>query len=265
MIFPLPPARPVRALGGPASRRLHPGGHIGSPVVTRRIAVLTAGVVLLVLFGVLGTRCRCPTSPRCPGRRSTRSATSTGSPIITVTGREPNHVSGNLNLTTVGISSGGLSLVQPSGLVRQRGQPSSPRSRSTRRASREQETRRGQPAGLPHLRAGGRERGAGAARLPDEGRRPGGLPKGSPSAASWRRATRSWRSTARPRPTRTRSPTSWPAIPAGTTVTGRLHPARAARARRTVTTEAGAGPEGSVLGVLRAATALAPRSTSTST
>jgi PDZ domain-containing protein len=35
-----------------------------------------------------------------------------GEPIIVVEGREPNDVDGNLNLTTVGVSRGGLSLVQ---------------------------------------------------------------------------------------------------------------------------------------------------------
>ena len=40
---------------------------IGSPVVTRRIAVLTTGVVLLVLFGVLGTTLPVPYVAQVPG------------------------------------------------------------------------------------------------------------------------------------------------------------------------------------------------------
>jgi len=94
------------------------GGHrvqvrdIGSPVVTRRIAVLTAGVVLLVLFGVLGTTLPVPYVAQVPGPTFNTLADIDGSPIISVEGRDPNKVSGNLNLTTVGVSRGGLSLVQ---------------------------------------------------------------------------------------------------------------------------------------------------------
>ncbi|MCW2704136.1 MAG: putative secreted protein containing a domain [Blastococcus sp.] len=87
-------------------------GDIGSPVVTRRIAVLTAGVVLLVLFGLLGTTLPVPYVAQVPGPTFNTLGDIKGSPIISVEGRERNPVSGNLNLTTVGVSRGGLSLVQ---------------------------------------------------------------------------------------------------------------------------------------------------------
>ena len=80
--------------------------------MTRRIAVLTVGVVLLVLFGLLGTTLPVPYVAQVPGPTFNTLGDIEGSPIITVKGRAPNHVSGNLNLTTVGVSRGGLSLVQ---------------------------------------------------------------------------------------------------------------------------------------------------------
>jgi PDZ domain-containing protein len=80
--------------------------------VTRRIAVLTAGVVLLVLFGLLGTTLPVPYVAQVPGPTFNTLGDIDGSPIISVEGRERNDVSGNLNLTTVGVSRGGLSLVQ---------------------------------------------------------------------------------------------------------------------------------------------------------
>ena len=57
-------------------------------------------------------RCPCPTSPRCPGPTYNTLGDIDGEPIISVEGRERNDVRGNLNLTTVGVSGGGLSLVQ---------------------------------------------------------------------------------------------------------------------------------------------------------
>jgi PDZ domain-containing protein len=87
-------------------------GDIGSPVVTRRIAVLTAGVVFLVLFGLLGTTLPVPYVAQVPGPTFNTLGDIDGSPIITVHGRATNKVSGHLNLTTVGVSRGGLSLVQ---------------------------------------------------------------------------------------------------------------------------------------------------------
>jgi PDZ domain-containing secreted protein len=80
--------------------------------VTRRTAVLTVGVVLLVLFGVLGTTLPVPYVAQVPGPTFNTLGDIDGSKIITVEGRAPNKVSGHLNLTTVGVSRGGLSLVQ---------------------------------------------------------------------------------------------------------------------------------------------------------
>ena len=80
--------------------------------MTRRIAVLTAGVVLLVLFGLLGTTLPVPYVAQVPGPTFNTLGDIDGSPIISVKGRDRNDVSGNLNLTTVGVSRGGLSLVQ---------------------------------------------------------------------------------------------------------------------------------------------------------
>jgi len=80
--------------------------------VTRRIAVLTAGVVLLVLFGLLGTTLPVPYVAQVPGPTFNTLGDIDGSKIITVEGRAANKVSGHLNLTTVGVSRGGLSLVQ---------------------------------------------------------------------------------------------------------------------------------------------------------
>jgi PDZ domain-containing protein len=80
--------------------------------VTRRIAVLTAGVVLLVLFGILGTTLPVPYVAQVPGPTFNTLGDIDGEPIISIEGREPNEVDGNLTLTTVGVSRGGLSLVQ---------------------------------------------------------------------------------------------------------------------------------------------------------
>ncbi|TFV66372.1 UNVERIFIED_ORG: PDZ domain-containing protein [Bacillus sp. AZ43] len=80
--------------------------------MTRRIAVLTAGVVLLVLFGVLGTTLPVPYVAQVPGPTVNTLGDIDGEPVIAVEGRDRNDVEGNLNLTTVGVSRGGLSLVQ---------------------------------------------------------------------------------------------------------------------------------------------------------
>jgi Lon-like protease len=80
--------------------------------VTRRIAVLTTGAVLLVVFGLLGTLLPVPYVAQVPGPTFNTLGDIDGSPIITVTGRAKNPVRGNLNLTTVGVSTAGLSLVE---------------------------------------------------------------------------------------------------------------------------------------------------------
>ncbi|MDQ1532228.1 MAG: Lon-like protease [Microbacteriaceae bacterium] len=80
--------------------------------MTRRIAVLTTGAVLLVVFGLLGTLLPVPYVAQVPGPTFNTLGDIDGSPIITVTGKSKNPVRGNLNLTTVGISQSGLSLVE---------------------------------------------------------------------------------------------------------------------------------------------------------
>jgi PDZ domain-containing protein len=79
--------------------------------VTRRIAVLSIGAVLLVIFGLLGTIVPVPYVAQVPGPTFNTLGDIDGSPIITLTGRTRNAARGNLNLTTVGVSRGGLSLV----------------------------------------------------------------------------------------------------------------------------------------------------------
>ena len=80
--------------------------------MTRRTAVLTAGAVLLLIFGVLGAAVPVPYVAQVPGPIYDTLGGVDGQSIIDVEGRAPNDVSGELNLTTVGVSSGGLSLVQ---------------------------------------------------------------------------------------------------------------------------------------------------------
>ena len=80
--------------------------------MTRRTAVLTAGAVLLLIFGLLGTTVPVPYVAQVPGPIYDTLVGVDGESIIKVEGRRPNEVSGELNLTTVGVSRGGLSLVQ---------------------------------------------------------------------------------------------------------------------------------------------------------
>lgn len=80
--------------------------------MTRRTAVLTAGGVLLLLFGLLGATVPVPYVAQVPGPVYDTLGGIDGETIIDVEGRTPNDVSGELNLTTVGVSGGGLSLVQ---------------------------------------------------------------------------------------------------------------------------------------------------------
>ena len=79
--------------------------------MSRRIAVLATGVVLLLAFGLVGTLLPVPYVAQVPGPTYNTLSTIDGAPIITVTGRERNDVSGNLNLTTVGVPQGALTLV----------------------------------------------------------------------------------------------------------------------------------------------------------
>jgi len=74
--------------------------------------VLAAGSVLLVLFGLLGAAVPVPYVAQVPGPTYNTLGDIDGSPVITIQGRDRPETSGNLNLTTVGVSAGGLSLVQ---------------------------------------------------------------------------------------------------------------------------------------------------------
>src|SRR4051794_6084450 len=102
-------------LGSAASSRVVGGTvvlRLSSPDVTRRSAVVVVGAVLLVLFGVLGAAVPVPYVAEVPGPTYNTLGDIDGTPIITIKGRDPNKVSGNLNLTTVGVSRAGLSLVE---------------------------------------------------------------------------------------------------------------------------------------------------------
>jgi len=79
--------------------------------VSRRTTVLATGTVLLFVFGVLGALLPVPYIAQVPGPTYNTLGDIDGQPIITVTGREANDTSGNLNLTTVGVPQGPLTLV----------------------------------------------------------------------------------------------------------------------------------------------------------
>jgi PDZ domain-containing protein len=74
--------------------------------------VLAAGSVLLVLFGLLGAAVPVPYVAQVPGPTYNTLGDIDGEPVIAIEGRDRDDVEGNLNLTTVGVSGGGLSLVQ---------------------------------------------------------------------------------------------------------------------------------------------------------
>ncbi len=80
--------------------------------MTRRIAVLSVGVVLLLVAGVLGAALPVPYVAQVPGPTFNTLGEIDGDPVITVRGRDRNEVTGNLNLTTVGVGRAGLSLVE---------------------------------------------------------------------------------------------------------------------------------------------------------
>ncbi|WP_222266414.1 YlbL family protein [Modestobacter marinus] len=79
--------------------------------MSRRTTVLATGTVLLFVFGVLGALLPVPYVAQVPGPTYNTLGDIDGQPIITVTGREANDTSGNLNLTTVGVPQGPLTLV----------------------------------------------------------------------------------------------------------------------------------------------------------
>ncbi|WP_207500393.1 YlbL family protein [Klenkia soli] len=79
--------------------------------MSRRVTVLVAGVVLLLGFGLVGTLVPVPYVAQVPGPTYNTLGDLDGDPIITVDGRARNDVSGNLNLTTVGVPQRPLTLV----------------------------------------------------------------------------------------------------------------------------------------------------------
>ncbi len=76
------------------------------------MAVLSVGVVLLVVFGVLGAAVPVPYVAQVPGPTFDTLGDVDGKPIISVEGRDRNQTDGELVLTTVGVSRAGLSLVE---------------------------------------------------------------------------------------------------------------------------------------------------------
>jgi Lon-like protease len=76
------------------------------------MAVLSVGVVLLVVFGVLGAAVPVPYVAQVPGPTFNTLGEIDGEPIINVAGRGRNEAEGELILTTVGVSRAGLSLVE---------------------------------------------------------------------------------------------------------------------------------------------------------
>jgi PDZ domain-containing protein len=80
--------------------------------VTRRIAVLVVGAVLLLAFGLVGAAVPVPYVAQVPGPTYNTLGSIDGTRIITVQGRARNKVDGHLNLVTVGVSRGRISLVQ---------------------------------------------------------------------------------------------------------------------------------------------------------
>ncbi|SDL57419.1 PDZ domain-containing protein [Geodermatophilus siccatus] len=76
------------------------------------MAVLSVGVVLLVVFGVLGAAVPVPYVAQVPGPTFDTLGEVEGEPIISVEGRDRNEAEGELVLTTVGVSRAGLSLVE---------------------------------------------------------------------------------------------------------------------------------------------------------
>jgi Lon-like protease len=85
---------------------------IGSASVTRRNAVVAVGSFLLVLFGVLGTAVPVPYVAQVPGPTFNTLGDVDGEPVIRLEGREPDADEGGLNLMTVGVGRGGISLVE---------------------------------------------------------------------------------------------------------------------------------------------------------
>lgn len=105
-------SRPAARAVAPEADAVRRPFDIGSPVVTRRTAVLTTGALLLLVFGLLGTALPVPYVAQVPGPTFNTLGEVDGESIIAIEGRERNDVDGELTLTTVGVGRGGLSLVQ---------------------------------------------------------------------------------------------------------------------------------------------------------
>lgn len=76
------------------------------------MAVLSVGVVLLVVFGVVGAAVPVPYVAQVPGPTFNTLGDVDGEPIISIEGRERDETDGELTLTTVGVSRAGLSLAE---------------------------------------------------------------------------------------------------------------------------------------------------------
>lgn len=74
--------------------------------MSRRLGTLGVGAVLLVLLGAVGSMLPVPYVALGPGPTYNTVGDIDGQDVITVTGREPNETSGNLNLTTVQVRDG---------------------------------------------------------------------------------------------------------------------------------------------------------------
>ena len=194
--------------------------------MTRRIAVLTAGAVLLCCSGSSARRCRCPTSRRCPGPTYNTLGDIDGQPIIERRGPgaqrrrgqpQPHHRRGRPWWAQPGPGVRGWFDDEVAVVPEESVYPPD----KTRGGDPA-----GQPAGVPDLRAGGRDRGARATWAT----RRRSSSRGSPTtrrrtALARGRGATPRRSTAGPRPTPPRLDTVLAAIPAGTTVDRRRHPA----------------------------------------
>src|ERR671929_745839 len=113
------------------------------------MAVLSVGVVLLVVFGVLGAAVPVPYVAQVPGPTFDTLGDVDGKPIISVEGRDRNQTDGELVLTTVGVSRAGLSLVEAVQGWFDSEVSVVPEETVYPPGGREQETRRAHPAGLP--------------------------------------------------------------------------------------------------------------------
>ncbi len=80
--------------------------------MTRRTAVLAAGSLLLAVLGVLGAVVPVPYVAQIPGPVYDTLGEQDGRPLITIEGADRDDASGQLDITTIWVSSGGVSLVR---------------------------------------------------------------------------------------------------------------------------------------------------------